>query len=338
MFLVALASCRDHTDIEENYYNTAVQRLVKTFHEKYGIPDNNHVWSTLGQLDFSISLPEGNMPYSVSLYTSNPQEITPRSFRFAQFGSLECGQIHHLRAEASRALQEVYVEVYDHETGLCHIEKVERDSQGRFTLQVDEVSTPVPSLYYSDMQFLLAFEDLGIAVDLDYNDFILGIRHVVGRDEMELRIMALGTNLNVWVYFDGKELFDGKEIHQLLQTVNSTYVNVFSDKNVFPLENRVNSQFNISSHPEIIVKYKVAEDFSVEEMVKHISIKTAKPLDKNEDKEVKEIFFGRDLGKAPLALLIADGNWEWPSEGVDIGTAYPDFINWVADQDHYNWY
>lgn len=337
-FLVVTSSCRDHVDLEENHYNTAVQRLTKTFVERFGQPKGNHTWSTLGKVEISISLPEGDYPYNVDLFTSDPRITSPRSYRFAHFQKLEGGKTYEKTLEASAALTEIYIVVYDLVSGLCYINNVEKDSTGRFTAKVDEVNSPEPKTYYADMLYLLAFEDLGVAVDLDYNDFVLGIRYVAGKEELELSIMAMGTNLNVYAYLDGQELFEGNEIHNLLRIPNSVCMNVFCDKNVFTLDERSWSEFTSLRYPETVIKYRIPEDFSVELLAKSISIKTVSESSLVKDEEAKEIFFGRDLGKAPLAMLIADGNWEWPSEGISIGIAYPDFINWVTDQSHYNWY
>ena len=42
-------------------------------------------------------------------------------------------------------------------------------------------------------------------------------------------------------------------------------------------------------------------------------------------------------GDAPRFLLIADGRWQWPGEGVNISTVYPSFKDWVSNPNT-QWY
>jgi|GEM_PF-1764128 len=153
--------------------------------------------------------------------------------------------------------------------------------------------------------FCIAYEDLGSTDDFDFNDVVLYIYPYSNNgnvDSVRVDMVAAGGTLPVEVFFDGQSLFS-KEGWNMVNT--SSMGAPYATKTIttglegFDLEDS-----------ETTSKFYICV---------------------SGDTQTYNISPNREAGKAPQALIIA-GNWAWPKERVDVGTAYPDFDKWVSGQ------
>lgn len=174
------------------------------------------------------------------------------------------------------------------------------------------------------MSYIVACEDLGGTFDWDFNDVVYAIEHVSGQQKAKLKLLAAGGTLPVKISYDGKEIwFNGKnglceDLHEAFGVDQKTPVNVggYSASPVYSEEFEVGADaFSMSTHAsafKIHVKY-------------------------SETLEVADIGVpDRSAGQEPQAFLVADPNWKWPNEKVNITSVYPKFTEWVANLNE-NW-
>lgn len=175
------------------------------------------------------------------------------------------------------------------------------------------------------MSYIVACEDLGGTFDWDFNDVVYAIEHVSGQQKAKLKLLAAGGTLPVKISYNDKVIkFNGKnglceDLHEAFGVGQKTPVNVGGDYSLGPVyseEFEVGADaFSMSTHAsafKIHVKY-------------------------SETSEVAEIGVpDRKAGQEPQAFLVADPNWKWPNEKVNIVSVYPEFTEWVANLNK-NW-
>ena len=164
-----------------------------------------------------------------------------------------------------------------------------------------------------NIEWAIAFEDLGDIGDYDFNDVVIG----VSQDGNKIKVTALaaGGTLPADVYYKGENL---GEIHELL--------NRAGDYSPINVKNKRNEESG---------KRKIYEidpnDFSIEKNWTDFTIQV-------NGKASATITPNETVGNVPQALCIPS-DWLWPKESINIHDAYADFTNWVKDQDSYKtWY
>lgn len=327
--LMALSSCSNHIDLEKYYYATAKQRFAKNFVDLYGKIPTEHTWSTAVERRITIKV-STDYNYSVKLFTSNPLTANNSAYLLAAYDNLKGADNLTLKFDAPQDLTSLFVlaETID---GDC-LREVKLDNDGLFHAEMNEFEEAIYP-YYSDMMYILAFEDLGNTEDFDFNDVVLGITHVSGRQDLKVRLLALGNLLDLKVNLQGKNLFDERMgVRSMLGLANNATMNVFSVNDTFTKEELAESKYKVDRYYNLQKTYKVSDGYSIVDGVYDFSL----ALDDNDEKKIVEF---PQPGEAPHALLIANPDWEWPSEGTRIGKAYPNFKEWVLDPNRYPlWY
>lgn len=309
--LLSMISCRNHVDFEDYYYNTAEQRLADTFYKMYGRPEATEDWNDATQVTLDIELPAGE-EYRVMVFTGNPT-VTNDAFYLADYKQVGGGS-NKLQFDAPETLTEVYVGISD---------KDRKTNVQRADVVGDKVTAvfqkPTEELSFSawQMRYYIAFEDLGIAIDLDYNDVVLGVTWVSGSNTADVELLAIGTTLYTHVLFQEEELYEGKELHDILGIRNTTLVNTFGPNATFTLEERRLSLFNSFNFPRLKQTIEVPDGFSIAKDAGMFCIKTSAGANPK-DEEIKTSRLPEKPGQVPFAMLKADPKWEWPSEGQPI--------------------
>ena len=170
------------------------------------------------------------------------------------------------------------------------------------------------------MGYVIAFEDLGSTDDSDFNDIVLRLNHVSGEEDATVELLAAGGTMETYILYGDEVLWGGKEVHKLYGVDQSKMVNTgwYSASNPSPTTIKVGADFKIKN---------AAKDF-------HIRV-TAK--DGSGVQTTVSVPYTK--GIVPQALLIADPNWVWPEERVNVGTAYPAFSTFVSNyRDGLSWY
>lgn len=334
--MFALVSCRGENVNDEKHYASPEKMLQKTFFDNYGAPASGQTWNTAAKHMLNVTLPAATGKLTVSIYSANPLVQSNNAIKLAEYTELQASQVHNLAFEGPGYLSNVYVAVQSG-SNISVSSAVSIDASGNCKYTLEEAPSESGRIYSRDMEYIIAYEDLGVAVDLDYNDVVLGVTYVAGQKQAKVHLWALGTLIYAYAYYKDNKLFEERELHDRFGISNNTTANVFTPGDVFSLEARNNSKFDLSIFPELQVKLDVPEDYSFIDDVASFAIKTqpsAKPL----DEEIKTITVPKKAGEIPFAIVVADPDWCWPTETTSIGKAYPNFAKWVSEPNSYNWY
>lgn len=153
-----------------------------------------------------------------------------------------------------------------------------------------------------DIQWVVAFEDLGSTGDYDFNDAVIGLVHRKSENKLIITPLAAGGTLPATLYYDNTEL---GEIHSLLGGSNT------------------NTPINVDHRGDEGTQkvISVAEDFSITENWNKLKIKV-------KDQASEFILQpSREKGAVPQAICMP-APWFWAKEGIDIKDAYIQFEGW----------
>lgn len=206
--------------------------------------------------------------------------------------------------------------------------KLEQVNNSYLPLIIDK-DTEVPTMIY-----IVACEDLGGTEDWDFNDIVFGIKHVSGQTKATVCLLAAGGVLPAEIYFNEDKVTFGAsnktEVHDVFDVdlenaekaadkMVNTGVGVTRnavDSNPLTVSAQAFSVFTDANQFRISVKYEGDADYS--------KASIGVPDRKGE--------------AAAQAFLIADPEWEWPTERQKISFKYPEFNTWVKDlQNAKNW-
>lgn len=191
-------------------------------------------------------------------------------------------------------------------------------------LIIDKDSEVDPIIY------IVACEDLGGTFDWDFNDVVFGIEHVSGHDQARVKLMAAGgtlpislqycpnANTTTPIEFDNLLTNSGKttSLHAAMGADDKTPINVIDDGHQ---STAVYSEyFDVDRYAFTVLDD--ANKFKINVVY-------------NDGTSQREIQMPDKAGtsKVPQAFLIADPNWQWPSEGQNITKKYSEFENWVKN-------
>jgi len=173
----------------------------------------------------------------------------------------------------------------------------------------------IPSLVITEVEYFIAFEDLGSTYDFDFNDVVLKVKHVSTNlsDESDLTVtlLAAGGTLPVEVNVDGTVVFD--EIHGAFGVATTVPVNV-------------EASYGVTKPAVEAAPVTVPVDFSIAEDASKIYI----VVTGNEGKQTRISYNPEAV--APQAIVLDNvTEWAWPKENISIDAAYPDIKAWVND-------
>ncbi|MBQ9650535.1 MAG: hypothetical protein IJV25_08985 [Prevotella sp.] len=183
------------------------------------------------------------------------------------------------------------------------------------TTYMKKTSSTVPEpngVYY-------AFETIESSVkDYDYNDVVLRVGVPVDRGAgiytSNVLVMCVGNSIKTNIIYDGSDF--GGEVHSVMGVATDKPANIVSI-------NRVFSKLGEISFPDGNVR--------IDQL--RFSLRTQ---DDNGNIRVQE------TGETPLYFVIngsTDRRWFWPTEGLNIGVAYPQLSYWASNMHTaINWY
>ena len=167
---------------------------------------------------------------------------------------------------------------------------------------IDYLNTVYPQVY------TFCFEDRAFG-DYDMNDVVIKATRL-SATLVEFSLEACGGTDEVYLCgLDGSKVFNNKaELHQILEGTSSrSPINVFGTITADPVHEQM----------------EVDPLFDFNELKKKLYI--------------KNVTMGKDVflagaGEDPHAVMIAD-DFQYPTEGVAIQDAYPEFLNWASNAD-----
>lgn len=194
-------------------------------------------------------------------------------------------------------------------------------ASGHLTTGVSDLAFAVRGAYVIDydshqekpeFSCTVVLEAIQDTTDMDYNDVVLRMYHVTGRDSMRIELVAAGDTLPIRVQYEGKDLFG--EVHEALgvevqQAVGTGYCSpVRKPSRTY----RVDPLFSLTEGPRAL-------RFIVERSEGYACLQLPEWTD------VSRVF------------VIANPLWAWTQEGHSIDEAYPLIRRWVRDMNHHNW-
>lgn len=174
-----------------------------------------------------------------------------------------------------------------------------------------------------NLPWTIAYEDISHGTDYDFNDAVIQVRPDYENERAEVKVMAAGTDVRMWLHYDGP---DGDtnlgEIHELLGR---------------PLE-PVNTEQTMAATPFAEIGYVAwPNSYSMATDAKRFYIEVKRGTC---DDCTSQITLPYTPGEIPQAVCVA-GEWKWPKEGVSIFEAYDTFADWSKDVTklaYWNWY
>ena len=177
---------------------------------------------------------------------------------------------------------------------------------------VFSVSPALPVLDNDASEWIVAAELDDEDCDYDFNDVVMKVSYVAGSGSITITPMAAGTTKSVEVYRNGVRM---GEVHQLFLSLKPVCINTIADGLIYtaPVTSRS-------------IAVPISLNYSVVDLMKELTFKV----------DGKE-FSAAQIGFSPRVLLIANGQWRWPTEGTSIGKAYPEFGKWVENPGELDW-
>ena len=175
--------------------------------------------------------------------------------------------------------------------------------------RIREITEPVPPV---PQVWTYVWEDQDFG-DYDLNDCVIEVReNADDASKLDISLVALGANNNLWLYFDSKTQQNFRkltpvfqdELHKVLGAKEGSMVNTGQD----------------SAQPITITVSKSADfDFQT---CSFVLVSEVDGLFNSVKISVK--------GQDPHGIVVP-GKWQWPTEKTCIKDAYPEFNTWAAD-------
>ena len=158
----------------------------------------------------------------------------------------------------------------------------------------------------------------GTMRDYDYNDVVLRVTVPVdqgnGTYVSNVQLMCVGNTIKTNVLYNGETF--GNEVHSVMGVADTKTVNVSTITRVFAKLGEITFNDSEARIDQLRFSLRIADS----------------------EGKVSTL----ETGETPLYIIVngsTDRRWFWPTEGVNIGVAYPQFSNWASDmQTNLNWY
>lgn len=285
---------------------------------------------------FTINLPEGTMfGFFIKVYKSNYNKSNHIHTWYSDAKYNKDGQGHAAFFENNWVEEKKdengnVIQTIEHKQTFLGFEDCQVDPLFDYSANKD-VSRFVTDNDYNDLMFviepaptvinhtaeewILAVEDLGTEDDYDFNDIVVGIKHLAGEETAQFTARAAGGTLPVYLCFAEGEI--GGEFH------------TWFDPNITPDANGLYPMINTSSEGYAATPKTIAvnANFNLSTFTKGtmggLSIKVGK-----DGKQYK--ITPPSPSDAPQMICVPK-DWKWPKERTRIDRAYPGFTSWVTE-------
>lgn len=303
MATAAVASCST-LDFSDKYGNGDASGddrknlYTQKWIERYGLFDPKHDWTTLTSVDAEITGEYGE-DIEARIYNSNPKDGGHLIGLSRKPG--------RLKLDLPKDATSVYAEISDG--------KGDTFLAGEFDVALNSVSlssswahAPQQSRSAHAVSYfdaMVVCEDLGGIGDYDFNDVVLGLRHVAGTNTLKIMPMAAGGTLHADVYYGDEHI---GEIHELLSPGSD-----------------VSSMLNTQSYDKIskMNNVTVPEGFTLSKDWKNIRLVV-------KDKDNTVIITGPERENEAPQMFCLGGDWFWPKETISVDDAYLGFTAWTT--------
>lgn len=318
-FLLALVSCRSDFDFKTNH----LSEYGKVFVETFGEPHELQTWNTATQLTVNLEIGKDGT-FDVSFFSANPNTDHGKSFLLGKFSAVDGKHTSTFKVDAPYTLQSLYVAIEQNEKMSLGCADIIDDQVSVSFIEQELVEGTLAKV--DDMTYLLAFEVGDTLGHFDYNDVILGIKHVSGQETADIEVMAIGAKLKMALSYETES--DKTELS----------ANLF---NVYGINN-LRHTINVTSGKlhEIATRgfegFAVGKDFSIAKDAGRFVLSVTYS-DKEKDQEIRLNDYAGQIESTPSnVLLIANPTWTWTYEGQEFAKAFPAFTFWMQSLRLYN--
>lgn len=180
---------------------------------------------------------------------------------------------------------------------------------------------------HTEQEWIIAAEDLGQEDDFDFNDLVVSVKSIAGKDSAQITALAAGGTLPLYFY-KNDTLIGGGEYHEVF------FDRFASEKSgLYPMINTY--AYNT---PGKTIKICVGPHFSLTTFrgsyMGGFNIVMHNPSTTNGKGQV--IITPPHEGEAPQMICVPAG-WKWPKERVLINNPYPLFGEWGKDYTNAKW-
>ena len=192
---------------------------------------------------------------------------------------------------------------------------------------------------------IIAYEDMGAVGDFDFNDVVLGISKDAETNTATVSLKAAGGTLETYITYD----FEGNGVYTPLAFYDSNAQLSTADLSEEEAT-EVHAAFHVSQSTMVNTgthsvsttprdKISVDNEWTVTSQAHRFAIRVkGGPDGEYKDIHIPSRDISIELAQSPQAILVSDGNWEWPAERQPISDKYPEFLNWVNDHLQNHWY
>lgn len=190
------------------------------------------------------------------------------------------------------------------------------------------VIDPAPVIIdHSVQDWILAAEDLGTEDDFDFNDLVVGVKHVAGQSKATIKGLAAGGTLPLYFYL-GDHLIGDKEYHEaFFNSLGPNRDGLYGMINTYGMRTNGN-EIEIDVDPNFSLTTCRGSYMGGFNIVMH------DPSD--ETGKGQTVITPPHEGEAPQMICVPY-NWRWPKERVRIDGPYPLFGEWGETYTNAKW-
>lgn len=268
----------------------------------YGIDPNNYEWHNAT----SRKVSDGYWDAERQVYVQEVWENIPGFYSLISNPKFYASDVTESRATCIYGTSPSY-----------SVEKDETGCGGGF-VSVPDI-TPTPTIY------TFAFEDTFMG-DYDMNDVVLRVwEDADDATKVHVKLMATGAGMDLYVGYNSNLIFGGNEVHDLLGGTRGKFLNTGDTSNDKFQDGEPIEREYVKSASETIPDL----DFWIKAGDNEIHVGSNNPIWQTEKVGQSSAPFG----------IVAEGEWEWPTEWTCIVDAYSSFKDFARSPATYsNWY
>lgn len=279
---------------------------TKQWIQRFGLFDSDHDWTTLTSVNANITGEYGS-DIKARIYNADPL-AGGHLIGYSRTPGV-------LSLDLPKSTEMVFASVADAKGNVMLAGEFEVTDRG-IEISSSQVREPSRSRSAHEVSYfdaMVVCEDLGSIGDYDFNDVVLGLKHVAGTNTLKIMPMAAGGTLHIDVWYDDENL---GEIHGLLKP-----------------ESDVKTTLNAQRFEHIGASnsIKVPANFSLSNDWKKLRLVVKGSSDTYTISGPK-----KENGWAPQMFCIG-GDWYWPKENVGVDVAYPGFTDWTTTMLNHDW-
>lgn len=323
LLFALLTSCADQN------FDWRMNRLTEygqDFVTQYGWPDSRQTWKTAIQYKVTVNVENGGV-WNLKVYSADPVKEPKKAYLLGNFDvniDTETGKANVL-VDGPYTLSSIYVGISDGDVYAAKSVATSEDGLIDVSFEEEEFAQgTLPSA--PKMAYMIAYEIVDSASTfLDFNDIVLEVTHVSGEETANLRLRAVGAKEAMKISFKGddKETVLYKDAHYAFGYHNPNFlINVESGDHKYRTPIKYNN-------------LNVGKDFSIVEDAYRFVVSVAAGKKKSHEfyvwPEIKEYY-----GLPANAVLVANPNWDWVSEGGKVERKHKSFKFWAQTYHLYN--